>query len=202
MRRFNSERKSYLNKMKASIPLSVLLLVGIIPTPSLAGAVFIDNFSNGSTVNQFPINPGINYTSYEIVSSKPWNPIPSITLNDLNFGINATSSGVIEAQALFANSPVKLSSVGDQIEMTVIFTDTAGLLTTAGTMGFGLYNSGQIPPIPGGLNGTLSFSNSVSATGGAQNWQGYASQIAFDCKRRVLTAKPRKDQEALGEGDS
>ena len=56
--------------MKTIILLPFMLLAVIVPVTSLAGTIFIDNFSNGSTVNQFPINPGINYTSYEIVSMK------------------------------------------------------------------------------------------------------------------------------------
>jgi polygalacturonase len=139
--------------------------------------VFADDFS-GSTLNSTsPTAPTPAGTSYETLSSKTWNPTPSIGAGHLEFGINATSSGVIEEQARFAN-PVTLASIGDSVSLVVAFTNTAGLLTGSGAMGFGLYQSGQNFPVPGGLNGTATTGSSANAIGNAQTWVGYVGQIA------------------------
>ena len=57
------------------------------------------------------------------------------------------------------------------------FTDTGEFLTTAnGTLNAGLYNSGGIGPLAGGVNNENS-ANTDHATGGVQNWVGYVGQI-------------------------
>ena len=93
-----------------------------------------------------PAAPTVTATAYQLFSSKAWNPTPSIATNDLRFGIGSTTSGHIEAQALFSASPVVLATVGDYIELTVTFTNTSGLFAQGGHLGFGLYNSGGDRP--------------------------------------------------------
>ncbi len=145
------------------------------PVPEL----FADIFS-GSTLNSVtPSLPASSTTSYEIISSKGWNPAPFIGNGHLVFGIGATTSGSIEVQALFANSPVKLASIGDSLVLTATFTNTSGLLTQSGSLGFGLYRSGQNFPVPGGLPGTATSSNPGNANGNAQAWLGYVGQLSF-----------------------
>lgn len=159
---------------------------------SEAAVFFAEDFAHGSTLNQAPVNPTPTSTSYELVSSKSWNPTPSLTSGDLKFGIASTTSGSIEVQALFTNSPIALVVEGDYVEMTVTFTNTSGLLTGAGFLGFGLYNSGHVFPVSGGLNATAVNSQTANATGGAQNWAGYVGQLAFSgANSRIMTRAPQ-----------
>ncbi len=161
-------------------------------TSHAATVFFTEDFSHGSTLNQPPANPTSTSTSYEVVSSKNWSPAPSLTSGDLKFGIASTTSGSIEVEALFANSPIALVVEGDYVEMTITFTNTGGLLTGAGFLGFGLYNSGHVFPTSGGLNATAVNSQTANATGGAQNWAGYVGQLAFSgSNTRIMTRAPQ-----------
>ncbi len=160
-------------KTKLSLKLSLFTMLVTVALTSRADLFFSDSFINGSTLNSAtPANPTPTSTAYEMVSSKSWNPTPTIAANDLKFGIAATSSGFVELEALFATNAVALVLPGDFVQLTVVFTDTSGILTTTGNLGFGLFNSGQVKPIAGGLNNTIG--NTFS--GGAQNWVGYESQ--------------------------
>jgi polygalacturonase len=152
---------------------------------------FTENFS-ASTLNSTPTAPTTLATSYEIISSKAWSPAPSISPGHLKFGIGSTSGGTIEAQALFTNSPVLLTNVGDTISMTVTFANTAGLLTGAGFLGFGLYASGQNFPVSGGMTGTATNGITSNVNGNAQRWAGYVGQLAFTGgNSRIMTRAPQ-----------
>src|SRR6266481_3290848 len=176
--------------MKNSLifPLAALTLAAL--QSSQAATFFTEDFAHGSTLNQPPVNPTATSTSYEVISSKSWSPAPSLTSGDLKFGIASTTSGSIEVQALFTNSPIALVVEGDYVEMTITFTNTAGLLTGAGALGFGLYSSGQVFPVSGGLNATAVSSQTANATGGAQNWVGYVGQIAFTGTASRIMTRP------------
>ncbi len=149
---------------------------------------FSDSFTNGSTLNSAtPANPTATNTAYEMVASKAWNPNPpTITANDLKFGITATTSGYIQTEALFATNVVALVQAGDYIRLTVVFTNTTGLLTAAGQLGFGLYNSGQVKPVPGGINNLLP----ANFTGYAQNWLGYVADINYTGAASRVNSRP------------
>ena len=154
------------------------------PVPILFSDLF-----NSSTLNSpSPTTPAANGTSYEMVSSKSWSPTPSLGAGHFVFGIAATSSGSVEAQALFAASPVTLASIGDTLTLTITFTNTAGLLTSNCVLGVGMYRSGGNYPVSGGLNGTATTSNSGNATGNAQNWIGYVGQLSFtNANSQIMT---------------
>jgi autotransporter-associated beta strand protein len=174
--------------MKNSLPLFLAALSVAALQSSQAATFFTEDFAHGSTLNQPPVNPTATSTSYEVISSKSWSPAPSLTSGDLKFGIAATTSGTIEVQALFTNSPIALVVEGDYVEMTITFTNTGGLLTGAGALGFGLYNSGHVFPVSGGLNGTAVSSQTANATGGVQNWAGYVGQLGFSgSNSRIMT---------------
>jgi len=167
-------------KKIVSTHLAVLLLLAAAPICAKADTYFADYFTNSSNINSAsPGNPTTNSTSYETISAKTWVPTPSITSHDLKFGIAASGSGVVEIQALFATNAIALSQIGDYIQLTVVFTNTSGLLTQSSSLGFGLYNSGQVKPVAGGLNGTATTSSSTASTGGAQLWQGYVAQLSY-----------------------
>lgn len=162
----------------------VRLLVGIalvaLSSALQATVFFNDTFNSGSTLNSLtPAAPTPNSTSYQLSSSKSWNPTPSLTANDLKFGIGSTTSGGIEVQALFTTNPVSLSLPGDYIQLRVTFTNTVGLLTANCLLGFGLYNGAQVAPVAGGLNATALNSFSDHVTDGVQNWQGYWGQRGY-----------------------
>src|ERR1051325_2700595 len=169
----------------------VFLLTTLALAPSaLRGAtVFSDNFSSSTLNSAAPAPPTTNSTAYQLLSSKPWSPTPAIAANDLKFGIGSSSSGHIEVQALFTTAPVTLASNGDFIELTVTFTNTTGLFAQLGHLGFGLYNSGGVAPIAGGMNATA-VSGTSGVTGGAQGWQGYVARIAYDTGTHRLATRP------------
>jgi hypothetical protein len=175
-----------------------------------AGTFFSDTFGTSTVNSPIPTAPATTSTSYEVLSGKPWNPAPAIAPGDLVFGIGSTSSGVIEVQAQFASPGVALVSAGDFIQLSVTFTNTAGILSQSGFWGFGLYNSDGVAPIGGGLNSTLSTSSSTAAAGGAQNWQGYVAQIAYtgansgfyDRKQQTGAANNNQDLVTIGTSSS
>lgn len=150
---------------------------------------FADNFTNNSTINSAtPASPTTTNTAYEQVSSKTWAPNPPVlAAHDLRFGIGSSSSGSFEIEGLFATNAIALTQVGDYLQLVVVFTNTSGLLTGAGQLGFGLYNSGQVKPMASGMNGTATTST-TGVTGGAQNWQGYVGQINYGgSASRIMT---------------
>jgi autotransporter-associated beta strand protein len=165
-------------------------LVALLIATGLTGAkaqttFFSDGFTNSSTINSAtPAKPTNNATSYQTVANKGWAPVSSIAAKDLRFGIAATSSGIAEIQALFSTNAIALTQVGDYLQLTVTFTNAAGILTSNDYVGFGLYNSGnpQVYPIAGGMNGNLnSVSNYVGTAGngyGCKTWKGYIGIVA------------------------
>ncbi|MGC4074708.1 MAG: pectinesterase family protein [Nibricoccus sp.] len=143
--------------------------------------VFNDTFANGSTVNTSPTspaNPSVNTAAYQQLSAKTFNPNPpTIAAGHFRQGIVSTTSGFNHIQALFTKYPVTLANTGDYLELTLTFTHESGILTpqTNSTLMFGLFNAGQIQPIPGGMQSTVS-----NATAGyAQTWQGYVNRLFY-----------------------
>ncbi|TAL00211.1 MAG: hypothetical protein EPO07_10035 [Verrucomicrobia bacterium] len=175
---------------------------------SQATVFFSDTFGSSTLNSLTPAAPTSTSTAYQLSSSKTWVPTPSIASGHLTFGINQTSSGVIEAQALFAATPVALVQAGDYIELSVTFTNASGILSQGGPVGFGLYNANSVQPIAGGLNATATTSASDKATGGAQNWKGYVMQINFTgansgfFDRQPQTGTFNNNQELLTSGSS
>ena len=185
-------------KLNLTKYLTLVTLAAALPLTAKATIFFSDNFTNGSTLNSAtPANPTTTNTAYEIVASKSWSPAPSLTSRDLKFGIVATTSGYIQAEALFATNAVALTQPGDFIQLTVVFTNTTGLLTVAGQLGFGLYNSGQVKPVAGGIN------NSLPATfaGAAQNWQGYVGLINQGTATSRILSRPTQTGLTLASQD-
>src|SRR5579862_133739 len=135
----------------------VLLLVAPLATKAQPFVIFTDNFTN-STLNKTSVpggTPFASFTSYDLASTKAANTAPQMATGKLIVTLNAnTSSGMIEAQALFAQSPVSLQTVGDFVTLTYTFLSTN--LLVGGTSSYiftGLYNSGGgTPPVAGALN--------------------------------------------------
>jgi hypothetical protein len=154
--------------------------------------VFSDAFTASTVDSSSPLAPTPAATSYEVVSSKSWNPTPSLAAGHLKFGIGATTSGGIEVQALFTTAPVTLALPGDTVWLTVTFTNASGLLTQSGALGFGLYHGSSNYPVSGGLNGVATTSYTTNATGCAQTWMGYVGQISFtNGSSQIMTRLPQ-----------
>jgi len=141
--------------------------------------VFTDNLQNGSSVDNTNNNvtggtPTASYTSYDINANKGTGFIPAVTPGDLNLNLPSSSSAFIEAQAKFTSTPVTLATTGDYVDFILEFTATANLTASGGQaneLTMGLYDTGGSAPLPGNL-ATL-----TTASGGAQGWSGYYSQI-------------------------
>jgi len=150
--------------------------------------VFYDTFGT-SSLDQTNIDGGIpgglptaSQTSYTIGSAK--NALnTSIAPGHLILNQSATTSGNLDAQALFTKFPVTLASVGDYIELTYTFTDTFPILqstaSTSGGLFMGLYDSGGVAPQFGPVlqNGGFSSGKTTGDEGGTVNWLGYYAQV-------------------------
>jgi len=168
---------------------SLVVSFALAPLSRAQSQVFTDTFA-ASTVNSgTPAAPTVDSTAYQLFSSKTWSPDPAIASGHFQFGIAPSSSGHIETHALFSATPVALSNPGDFIQLTTTFTDTSGLLTQNGILGFGLYNSGGTAPLAGGLNGTAT-NGTAGVTGGAKDWQGYVNRLAFNAGNHRLATRP------------
>jgi len=191
--------------MEKILDLRVLLalLMAVAPQFAKADTFFSDNFSNGSTLNSAtPVSPTTNSTSYEAVSGKAWNPDISVSSQDMKFGIVHSGGGTANLEALFATNAVELGKVGDYIQLTITFTNTAGLMSLGRCyMGFGLYNSGQVLPVAGGLNATATSASTSNSIGGAQLWQGYIGQIAYSTYKNEITTRASQTVTPLADND-
>lgn len=165
---------------RAGLALLAFALLAL--TAGAQTVVFNDTFGAGSVINSNPTSPAaplIDRTAYQQISAKSFNPNPpTIAAGHLRYGIVGTSSGFSSIEALFTQFPVTLVNVGEYIEMTVVFTNQAGIFTANpnGTLLFALHNGGQTQPVPGGLNGT---SDTYAMGGNAQSWAGYISRILY-----------------------
>jgi hypothetical protein len=116
----------------------------------------------------------------------------------------ATTSGVIETQALFSSTPITLG-VGDFIEMKATFVNTAGINNSGSAqLAFGMFNSGGSAPKNNLSTSGLTSSLSTDASGGAADWKGYSVQLfvtsgsnARFLSRANQTAGDNTNQDAL-----
>ena len=149
------------------------------PASAQDPVVFTDNFSSGSTLNEASIpggTPTASSTSYDIVGNKGTTSAgSSISANDLNLSLSASSSGYVEAQAIFTDTPLVLVNTGDYVDFTFEFKDTANMGNTNGpnTLWIGLFNSGGVLPFTNLQN----VAGGTNEAGGVQDWTGYSSQL-------------------------
>ena len=167
----------------------VITLLAALPISSKATVFFSDTFGSGSTINSgSPADPTSTSAAYQMLSTKSQTPTPAVTSGDLVFGIPSTGSGVMEIQALFATNPIALVLPGDNIQLTIVFTNTSGILPASpgsSQIGVGLFNSGNIAPfmpLPGGTN----VSTGLTLTDYTEKWQGYVGQIVSGSSK-ILT---------------
>ena len=187
-----------MNKLLRRPILLTTILAGLAANTPQAAVFFSDDFTSGSTVNSAtPADPTATSTAYQLIASKAYVPNPpTLTANDLKFGIANSTSGAFEIQALFATNAVALVQAGDFIQLTIVFTNSSGLLTEAGQLGFGLYNSGQVKPLAGGL--TPATTSTAGVSGGAQAWQGYTAQINQGTANSRIMTRPAQSAVTTG----
>jgi fibronectin-binding autotransporter adhesin len=151
--------------------------------------VFTDTFLNGSTTGSTSIpggTPSASFTSYTIASTK--NATASaISSGTLRLTMAATTSGFAEIQAVFSSAPVKLQSLGDQINLQYTFVNSGNVLSGTGITNpssyiwTGLYDTGSAatPPLTTLANSGLNTSGTTgNVTGGVQDWRGFVQRIA------------------------
>jgi pectate lyase/pectin methylesterase-like acyl-CoA thioesterase len=186
-----------------SVGLVAFLVGSLCPIVSAQTKAFNDTFTGGSTINANPASPAaptVTAASYQQVAAKTFNPNPpAITSGNLRFGIVSTTSGFNHLQALFTQYPVTLGTTGNYLELTVNFSTEGGIITaqTNSTLFFGLYNAGQVQPIPGGMNGTAA----TATPGFAQTWQGYANRIFFTGGNNGFFTRPSQTAAAANNQD-
>ncbi len=164
--------------------MTVLIALAVPRAGTAQQTVFYDTFGS-STLNGVSTpggTPTASSTSYEILSAKNATAT-TIAPGNLSIITSATSSGSTEAQAVFTAFPVMLQSSNDYIELDYTFIDSTDVMNDISTLvgagnnvGLycGLYNSGGVPPLSGGVldNGGLG-SGTTADTGGTLDWVGY-----------------------------
>jgi hypothetical protein len=186
---------------KSVVAAAMLAALGV-SSPAGAAVVFNDTFGTSS------LNPSTyptvtsSSTGYDIAATKNQSPASSIASGHLKFGMAATTSGLNESQALFASSAQALTTAGDFIDCTLVFTNANNLLAggTNAALYLGLYNSGGTAPVSGlsssGLTSTAG--NTTFATGGTQLWQGYVGRVVGSGGNNITYTRPQQN----GAGDS
>jgi hypothetical protein len=168
-----------------------LAAAGAWTAPARAAVAFSDDFSTSTINSATPPTPTASSTDYAILSSKDATG-SSIGAGHLNVTIPATSSGLAEAQARFAATPVALTAAGDYIQLKGVFTSTGMNLGGNATINFGLYNSGGVAPVTGGQmnNKQLGTTDTTFASGYAAGWLGYAGRIGSGGADSELFTRP------------
>jgi PEP-CTERM motif len=197
------------NNSQGQIVIAVLAFGLTSPMAVMAQTtVFNDTFNSGSTVQSAtPAAPTANSTAYEWFQQGAAPATPTIAPGDLHLAGRTTSSSISEVEALFTTTPVALTTVGDYIDLTVVFTDTQNIWPagTPSTLNIGLFNSGGSLPTQG-----VRLDASGSGTGGAVGWVGYAGRISGTNASSIYTrpaqgagsTNPNQSQDVLFNGAS
>jgi hypothetical protein len=194
----------------------------------LSNVVFNDTLAtNGSTLNSASqsysntATPTSTSTNYDVASSKESIGTPNSNLtsgNPLELNIASTSGGIAEVQALFTSTPIVLNTIGQAIEITTTFKDTAGLnLNSSSAIYVGLYGSGGVAPYNNLGNGSSS-SNTITGisnseiqenTGGVAGWVGYESDFIGTQSDKIYSRPAQStsttnnvDQALVGDGQT
>jgi hypothetical protein len=171
--------------------LSLGVLAFVAPFAVLAQTtVFEDTFNNSSTINGAVGGAsGGNSTSYQLVAGNT-GATASIAAGDMTITSQNTSAVITEVQALFASSPIALTSAGWYVDFALTFRPTSGnILNSSGTVTaeslvLGLFNSGGVAPLQGL---SITSNGNAPATGGAQNWTGYFGRIISSGSANIVT---------------
>lgn len=179
--------------LKTTAALAALLPAAVVAQTT----VFSTDFSSGERASA---NANVDVGDWTIASTKAVTGI-GYAANAFNFGMNSTSSGLVEAQSRFTTTPVTLAQTGDWIELTVKFTNANRILAggSGSALNVGLYDTGASNPIailtggsntPAGGTTLSSTADSANATGFAQNWEGYVGRIANSAGSNAVFTRP------------
>ncbi len=179
--------------------LPLLLLASALPAIITVGraetVIFTDTFSSSSLNGTSTPGgtPSASSTSYDVASTKNGTSC-SIAANQLQMKLGGgTTAGYIELQAIFASTPVQLVNVGDRLNLTFTFTNSAGTLLAGGNgsvIDVGLFNSGGNLPLAGSLNNAGLSSATTYITGNCQNWQGYVGLLNYNGSLSSIYTRP------------
>ena len=160
------------------------LAVVALPLVSFGDTIFSDTFGT-SGLNTAAGAPTSSATTYETWTQGAPGTL-SIGSGDLHFATASTVSVLGEFQAQFPSTT--LVNVGDFVNLTLTFTDTANVLVAGlnanSTLNVGLFNSGGVAPNAG--PGNLS---AAGTTGGSQNWVGYAGRMFLNGNATIYNRK-------------
>ena len=173
-------------------------LLTAVPLLAQAQTVFFnDTFGNGSTLNGTSTpggTPSASSTSYDVASTKADTTGPTIGPGKLRLTLNGgTTAGYTELQAIFASTPLHLVNVGDSINLTITFTNSASTLLAGGNgsvICLGLFNSGGNLPVAGSLNNSGLGNINTFTNGFCQNWQGYVAQVGSNTLTSKIYTRP------------
>ncbi|HEY1663594.1 MAG TPA: pectinesterase family protein [Verrucomicrobiae bacterium] len=186
-----------------TFPLIVVISILALPLASIGQITteFQDNFTS-STLNPSATSPGTltaSRTAYLIAASKSATST-TIASGVMTYGNFSTSSGYCEGQALFATSPVAITSPGQYIEIYYVFTDTTTLFNGNGgineQINLGLYNSGGVAPT-NGVNlwtGNLGTGSTTADVGCTKSWVGYNAAIAYSNSPSSIVSRAAQTQ--------
>ncbi|HXT13534.1 MAG TPA: PEP-CTERM sorting domain-containing protein [Candidatus Angelobacter sp.] len=137
--------------------------------------VFSDTFGGSSSTQVSPITPTATATTYEYFTQGVNPTTPTLASGDMHLVGRTTSITTSEIQALFTSTPVTLSTAGQYLNLTIVFTDNQNMFPSGSpsTLDIGLYNSGGVAPNIGARLDTGTYATG----GGTQLWKGYIARI-------------------------
>jgi len=147
------------------------------PLASTATTFFADTFGSGSTLNQPPTMPTTNSASYQTAGGVGLGAC-SLSPGRLSYSLTNSESVLGEVMGMFTDtsSPIVLATAGDNLTLTVVFTNTLNILaasnSSSSTLNIGLYYTGTNTPNQGNI-----ILNLGNISGGSQFWVGYFSKI-------------------------
>jgi hypothetical protein len=188
---------------------SIAALAALFPAKSgaapLPNVVFDDTFNDGSTVGSASqsysntATPTSDSTNYDIASGKQATSSTSGTIPNggpLKIITVSSTSAITQAAAIFTSTPVILQNVGDEIQLSLTFTNTLAVDTSSfssAALYLGLYSSGGATPYNNMENGSSSV-NTITGlnntqindnTGGTQNWNGFETDYFGGSKPKI-----------------
>jgi hypothetical protein len=172
-------------KYSNSLPL-VLATVCSVALSSRADTIFSDTFGSGSTINGTPAAPTSTTAAYQNWSQGAVPANYSIASGALHFEARNTSSVFAEIQAQFAATPVSLLSIGDTVDLNLVFTDTSNVLLSgqnaSSQIDIGLFSSGGTLPLTGNR-----LDLGTASTGGAAGYTGYIGRLYLNGNANIIT---------------
>ena len=182
--------------MKKMLNLRVTLATLLVAAPlaSPATTFFADYFTNSSTLNQPVAAATANSASYQTyIGLTNAGSVSALGSGSLMFVYPNTSGVLGDCVARFSATPIALSSVGDYIDIQVIFVNASNILSTASgvtlnnnaSLNIGLFNSGGANPNQGQFQ-LATAAGQPNLTGGTEDWVGYFGRMFLSGNSSIL----------------